>query len=60
MYTEDELLPLSDLQHILFYERQCVLIHIEQKWRESGAYAHCLRIGATVVVCKAVRKVMGD
>ena len=35
MYTEDELLPLSALQHICFCERQCALIHIEQQWIEN-------------------------
>ncbi|MCJ7614656.1 CRISPR-associated protein Cas4, partial [Candidatus Bathyarchaeota archaeon] len=27
MYSEDDLIPLSALQHILFCERQCALIH---------------------------------
>lgn len=35
MYTEDDLLPLSALQHLLFCERQCALIHIEQAWSEN-------------------------
>lgn len=35
MYTEDELLPLSGLQHLLFCDRQCALIHIEQVWAEN-------------------------
>lgn len=35
MYDEDELLPLSALQHLLFCERQCALIHIEQVWSEN-------------------------
>lgn len=35
MYTEDDLLPLSALQHLLFCERQCALIHIEQVWSEN-------------------------
>ena len=35
MYAEDELLPLSALQHLLFCERQCALIHIEQQWSEN-------------------------
>ena len=35
MYTEDELLQLSGLQHLLFCERQCALIHIEQLWEEN-------------------------
>jgi len=34
-YTEDELIPLSALQHLLFCERQCALIHIEQLWSEN-------------------------
>ena len=44
-YTEDDLLPLSALQHILYCERQCALIHIEQVWSENrltaeGRLAH--------------------
>ncbi len=35
MYSEDELLPLSALQHLLFCERQCALIHIECLWDEN-------------------------
>ena len=35
MYAEDDLLPLSALQHILFCERQCALIHVEQLWSEN-------------------------
>ncbi len=35
MHTEDELLPLSALQHLLFCERQCALIHIERAWTEN-------------------------
>ena len=34
-YTEDDLLPLSALQHLLFCERQCALIHVEQAWVEN-------------------------
>jgi CRISPR-associated exonuclease Cas4 len=34
-YTEDDLLPLSGLQHMLFCERQCALIHVEQVWAEN-------------------------
>lgn len=33
--VERELLPLSGLQHLLFCERQCALIHVEQQWREN-------------------------
>ena len=35
MYDEDQLLPLSGLQHICFCERQCALIHVEQVWLEN-------------------------
>lgn len=35
MYSEDDLLPLSALQHLAFCERQCALIHIEQQWAEN-------------------------
>lgn len=34
-YTEDDLIQLSALQHIVFCERQCALIHIEQIWSEN-------------------------
>ena len=35
MYSEDELLMLSGVQHIAFCERQWALIHIEQQWIEN-------------------------
>ncbi|MFT4177758.1 MAG: CRISPR-associated protein Cas4 [Luteolibacter sp.] len=35
MFTEDQLLPLSALQHWLFCPRQCALIHLEQLWEEN-------------------------
>jgi len=34
-YSEDELLPISALQHLMFCERQCALIHVEQAWSEN-------------------------
>lgn len=34
-YTEDDLLPISALQHLQFCDRQCALIHIEQIWSEN-------------------------
>jgi CRISPR-associated exonuclease Cas4 len=36
MFGEDDLLPLSALQHLLFCERQCALIHLEQIWVENS------------------------
>lgn len=35
MYDEDDLLHLSALQHLLYCERQCALIHQEQTWVDN-------------------------
>jgi CRISPR-associated exonuclease Cas4 len=35
LYSEDDLVQISALQHFLFCERQCALIHIEQAWDEN-------------------------
>jgi CRISPR-associated exonuclease Cas4 len=35
MYAEDDLSAISALQHLLFCERQCALIHIEKAWAEN-------------------------
>jgi CRISPR-associated exonuclease Cas4 len=35
MFPEDDLLPLSALQHLLYCPRQCALIHIERLWAEN-------------------------
>jgi len=35
MYSEDDLLPISGLQHVLFCERQFALIHLERAWEEN-------------------------
>jgi len=35
LYAEDDLVPISALQHVLFCERQYALIHIEQVWDEN-------------------------
>ena len=32
MYAEEDLLPLSGLQHLAFCERRWALIHLEQQW----------------------------
>ena len=36
MYTDDELLALSGLQHLAYCERQWALIHLEQIWVDSA------------------------
>ncbi len=35
MYTEDDFIQLSALQHYVFCPRQCALIHVEGVWREN-------------------------
>ena len=34
--TEDDMIPISALQHYLYCPRQWALIHIEQMWTESA------------------------
>src|SRR3954447_2709364 len=35
-YAERDFLPISALQHLIFCERQCVLIHVERLWVENS------------------------
>lgn len=35
MFSEEDLVMISSLQHLLFCERQFALIHIEQMWEEN-------------------------
>lgn len=35
MFSDDELVPISALQHLVFCERQWALIHLEQVWFEN-------------------------
>lgn len=35
MYADEDLILISGLQHVAFCERQWVLIHMEQEWREN-------------------------
>lgn len=39
MYTEEDYLMLSGLQHFAYCRRQWALIHIEQQWEENGRTA---------------------
>ena len=34
-YSENQLLPLSGLNHYVYCSRRCALIHIEQQWSEN-------------------------
>jgi len=36
---DDDLIPISALQHYLYCPRQCALIHIEQQWAENRSTA---------------------
>lgn len=36
MYAEDDLVPISGLQHLLYCERQAALIHVERAWSENA------------------------
>ena len=35
-FPECDLLPLSGLQHLMFCERQCALIHLERTWKDNA------------------------
>lgn len=35
-YSDEELIPISALQHCRYCERQFALIHVEQRWVENG------------------------
>jgi len=35
MYDDDQLIPISALQHLIFCQRQCALIHVERLWAEN-------------------------
>lgn len=35
MFTEDQFIPLSSLQHYVFCPRQCALIHVEDVWSDN-------------------------
>lgn len=36
MYSEDDYLMLSGIQHFAYCRRQWALIHVEQQWEENG------------------------
>jgi len=39
MFTEDDLLPISALQHLEFCPRRCALVHVEGIWSENAQTA---------------------
>lgn len=36
MVAEEDLVPISALQHMLYCPRQCALIHVERQWSENA------------------------
>ena len=63
-YGEDELLPLSALQHLAFCERQCALIHLEQVWEENsltvlGRHFHEQAHGGKAEIRQGIRTARG-
>ena len=61
MYAEDNLVPLSALQHYVVCPRQCALIHLEQTWIENtrtaeGRLAHERVDRGGVERCGGVRR----
>ncbi|MDR1491063.1 MAG: CRISPR-associated protein Cas4, partial [Desulfovibrio sp.] len=39
MYSEDDFIQLSAVQHYMYCPRQCALIHLEMVWEENRATA---------------------
>jgi CRISPR-associated exonuclease Cas4 len=63
-YSDDELLPISALQHLVFCERQCALIHVERLWMENqltveGKLLHKKAHESTHETIRGVRVVRG-
>lgn len=48
MYSEEDFIPISALQHYFFCPRQCALIHIEQQWVENQFTADGRELHETV------------
>ncbi len=59
VFTEDELLPISALQHLVFCERQCALIHLERLWADNPLTVEGSDMHARVHD-ERVREVRGD
>jgi CRISPR-associated exonuclease Cas4 len=36
MFSDDDLIPISSLAHLLYCERRCALIHVEGLWAENA------------------------
>lgn len=56
MYDEDELLPLSGLQHLVYCARRAALVHVEGEWADNrytveGVHLH-ERVDGAAPVCE--------
>jgi len=60
MHSEDDLLPLSALQHLVFCERQCALIHIERVWQDNALTIEGTHLHTRVDDTAPRREVRGD
>jgi len=60
MFAEEDLLPLSALQHLIFCERQCALIHVEQVWRDNALTLQGSRLHRRTDEQGPRREVRGD
>jgi CRISPR-associated exonuclease Cas4 len=60
VFPEEELLPLSALQHLVFCERQCALIHIEQVWKDNALTLEGSRLHERTDEQGPRREVRGD
>ncbi len=59
-FTEDELLPLSALQHLVFCERQCGLLLLDQLWRDNPLTLEGSRLHQRVHEAAPRREVRGN
>jgi len=59
-FAEDQLLPLSALQHLVFCERQCALIYLEQLWADNALTLEGSHLHSRVDEEAPRREVRGD
>lgn len=59
-FDDDELLPLSGLQHVVFCERQAALIHVEQTWADNALTVQGTQRHARVDTDGPRRELRGD
>ena len=56
----DDLLPLSGVQHLVFCERQCALIHVERLWRDNRLTTEGVQMHRRVHETGPRRELRGD